>query len=200
LLAHIARYIKKENKMNWNNEPRQDFATQREYSGYTGNHEQPSQMFEQQQAQQQEAYRPEFQSAQMNGQVPGYSPLFSAAQPLDGARLGAALSYGLGWLSGLLFFLFAGENRYIRFHALQSIAFFGAINLLDMIVPLLWVGMRHFHAPWLFLLSFFFLMIVNLIGFVGWLVGIIQAGRGTYYKLPFVGEYVARRMNWNTIK
>jgi uncharacterized membrane protein len=192
--------MKKENKMNWNNEPRQDFTTQREYSGYTGNYEQSSQMFEQQQAQQQEAYRPEFQSAQMNGQVPGYSPLFSAAQPLDGARLGAALSYGLGWLSGLLFFLFAGENRYIRFHALQSIAFFGAINLLDMIVPLLWIGMRGVHAPWLFLLSFFFLMIVNLIGFVGWLVGIIQAGRGTYYKLPFVGEYVTRRMNWNTIK
>jgi len=58
--------------MNWNNETRQDFATQHEYSGYTGTHEQASQMFEQQsqQQQQQEAYRPEFQSAQMNGQVP----------------------------------------------------------------------------------------------------------------------------------
>jgi uncharacterized membrane protein len=188
--------------MNWNNETQQDFSTQREYSGYTGTHEQASQMFEQQsQQQQQEAYRPEFQSAQMNGQVPyGYPPLFSSAQPMDGARLGAALSYGLGWLSGLLFFLFAGENRYIRFHALQSIAFFGVINLLDLVVPLSWLGMRWVHAPWLLLLSFFFLMIINLIGFVGWLVGIIQAGRGVYYKLPFVGEAVARRMNWNTIK
>jgi uncharacterized membrane protein len=188
--------------MNWNNEPRQDFTPHQEYSGYTGTYEQSSQMFEQQTQQQQETYRPEFQSAQMNGQVPyGYPPpLFSSAQPLEGARLGAALSYGLGWLSGLLFFLFAGENRYIRFHALQSIVFFGAINLLDMVVPLLWIGMRGVHAPWLILLSFFFLMIVNLIGFVGWLVGIIQAGRGVYYKLTFVGEYVARRMNWNTIK
>ena len=184
--------------MNWNNERHQDFAAHQEYSGYTGSSEQSSQMFEQQSRHQQQEFRPEFQSTYTNGQMPhGYPPLFSSVQPLEGARLGAALSYALGWFSGLLFLLFAGENRYIRFHALQSIAFFGAINLLDIAVPAFWIGARGFHAHWLILLSFFFLFLLNTIGFVGWLVGIIQAGRGTYYKLPFVGEAVARQMNWH---
>jgi uncharacterized membrane protein len=185
--------------MNWNNEQHREFSTGHPYTGYSGSSEQPSQMFEQQSQRQQQAfYQPEFQSAHTYGQVPyGYPPL-SSVQPLEGARIGAALSYALGWFSGILFLLFAGENRYIRFHALQSIAFFGAINVLDVIVPLFWMAAaRGFHAHWLVLLNFFFLLFLNFIAFVGWLVGIIQAGRGTYYKLPFVGEAIARHMNWN---
>jgi uncharacterized membrane protein len=123
--------------------------------------------------------------------------MFAPAPALDGARLGGALSYALGWFSGILFLLFAGENRYIRFHALQSIAFFGIINLLDFVVPLSWISARVHHAPWLFILSFFFLLFLNIIAFVGWLVAMIQAGRGVYYKLPFVGKVVAQHVNWN---
>lgn len=185
--------------MNWDNEQHREFTSERSYTGYSGSSAQSSQMFEQ--SQQQSFYQPEFQSARTHGeQIPyGYPPVSSPVQPMEGARIGAALSYALGWFSGILFLLFAGENRYIRFHSLQSIAFFGAINLLDVVVPLFWMAAaRGFHAHWLFPLSFFFLLILNSIAFVGWLVGIIQAGRGVYYKLPFVGEAITRHMGWNT--
>src|SRR5690349_18585083 len=49
----------------------------------------------------------------------------------DNSKVFAVFAYMVGWLSGLLVLLFAGQNRYIRFHALQSLLFFGAINLID---------------------------------------------------------------------
>lgn len=187
--------------MNWQNEQQQqEFSAQHSYAGYTGSSEQSSQVFEQPSTHQQQTFQqPEFQSAHTYGQQAPYNypPSFSPAPALDGVRLGGALSYALGWFSGLLFLLFAGENRYIRFHALQSIAFFGIINLLDFVVPLSWIGARGLHAPWLFILSFFFLLFLNIIAFVGWLVAMIQAGRGVYYKLPFVGNAIAQHVNWN---
>ncbi len=196
--------------MNWNNEQQQEFSTHNSYTGYTGSSAQPSQMFEQPSQQQQMFEQPSQQQQQTFQQSESqshyayeqqtsytYPPVFAPAPVLDGARLGGALSYALGWFSGLLFLLFAGENRYIRFHALQSIAFFGIINLLDFVVPLSWISARFHHAPWLFILSFFFLLFLNIIAFVGWLVAIIQAGRGVYYKLPFVGKAVAQHVNGN---
>jgi uncharacterized membrane protein len=191
-------FMRRKNIMSWNNEQQQEFSAQHSYAGYTGSSAQSSQMFEQpSQHQQQTFQQPEFQSTYGQQAPYSYPPVFSPAPALDGTRLAGALSYALGWFSGILFLLFAGENRYIRFHALQSIAFFGFVNLLDFVVPLSWIGARSFHAPWLFILSFFFLLFLNIIAFVGWLVAMVQAGRGIYYKLPFVGNAIAQHVNWN---
>jgi uncharacterized membrane protein len=117
--------------------------------------------------------------------------LFSTPLPHNDARFVAVLTYLLGWFSGLLFTLFARENRYVRFHALQSLLFFGGINVLDVALFLVGVRLHHFEPfigplfPLIFLLSFFLL---NAIAFVGWLVAIVQAYRGVYYKLPLVGD------------
>src|SRR5215831_17561558 len=58
----------------------------------------------------------------------------SPAPYLDGASVGAILSYSLGWFTGLLFFLFGRQHPYVRFHALQSLLFFGAINVVDVVL------------------------------------------------------------------
>ncbi len=48
-----------------------------------------------------------------------------------GQRLAAALSYVFAWVTGFIFFLFAEKrNRFVRFHALQSLLFFGVISIL----------------------------------------------------------------------
>jgi uncharacterized membrane protein len=185
--------------MSWPNEQQQqkEFSTQHSYTGYTGSFEQPSQMFEQPSSyQQQPFHQPEAQSPYPNGQMPySYSP--PPVPSLDGIRLAAALSYVLGWFSGLLFLLFGGENRYIRFHALQSIAFFGAVNLINVAVFMSWIATRGFHNHWFIILSFLFLLLVNIIALVGWFVGIVQAARGVYYKMPFVGNAIAQHVHGN---
>lgn len=120
----------------------------------------------------------------------------SSPQPFDGSRIAAALSYVFGWLSGILFFLFSDGNRYVRFHALQSLLFFGGINVID--IMFIW-SFAHFRLfsfmpfmPYLGGLSILFFLLLNFVAFVGWFVALFQAARGTYFKLPVVGEIVAQ--------
>jgi len=120
-------------------------------------------------------------------------PSFAEAPPLSDSRFAAILCYSFGWLTGLLFLLFGGQNRFIRFHALQSLVFFGAINVIDF-------GLFNFVravADYSHLLGFAGVcgfLLLNFIGFVGWIVVMVQAGHGKYFRMPFVGELIAQRL------
>ena len=46
------------------------------------------------------------------------------------ANLAAALSYLLGFVSGIIVLVLEKDNRFVRFHALQSVLAFGGITLL----------------------------------------------------------------------
>ncbi len=92
-------------------------------------------------------------------------------------NLAALLSYLLGFITGILFYFFLEkENKFVRFHAMQSIvvsaAFFVAQIILGMIPILGWV------------LSF----LVGIGGFILWIFLMIKAYKGEYYKLPYAGD------------
>ena len=87
----------------------------------------------------------------------------------------SALTYLLGWLTGLLFFL-AERDSDIRFHALQSIIFFGGLTVLGIIPVVGWL-----LSPFLFL-----------IGLVGWIVLLVKAYQGEKFKLPVIGNWAQR--------
>ena len=82
------------------------------------------------------------------------------------------LCYILGWVSGLIFLLIETENKFVRFHAVQSIIVFGTLNIFAMV--------------------FFWIPFIG--GIVGGLaialliVLMIKAYQGTMYKLPVVGD------------
>jgi uncharacterized membrane protein len=114
-----------------------------------------------------------------------------AAPPLDYASFAAILCYALCWFTGLFFLIFEQRNRYVRFHALQSLIFFGGINMLD--IALLSV-VRH-HVPLLTAFAILSFLFVNFFAFVCWIIAMIHASRGTYFRLPFVGWFVARCIN-----
>ena len=40
------------------------------------------------------------------------------------------LCYVLGWVTGLIFILIEKENKFVRFHAMQSIVTFGSITVI----------------------------------------------------------------------
>ena len=44
------------------------------------------------------------------------------------------LCYVLGWISGLVFFLIEKKNKFVRFHALQSIIVFGVLTLASIVI------------------------------------------------------------------
>jgi uncharacterized membrane protein len=126
-----------------------------------------------------------------------FQPL-PTGQPLNLGSVAAILSYAGGWFTGLLFFLFAGQNRYVRFHALQSLIFFGSISLLD--IALINLGMfGHHHFHYITVIAFLAFFLLNIVAFFGWLIAMIQAARGRYYKLPFVGAFVEQCLNRHVI-
>ena len=105
--------------------------------------------------------------------------------PLERGTLAAVFCYSFGWLSGLLFLLFGGSNRFIRFHALQSLLFFGGINVIDFIAVF---GIGRWHLHYLNVYMALALLLLNFIAFVGWLVAMVQAARGASFKLPVAGN------------
>ena len=101
----------------------------------------------------------------------------------------AGLSYVLGWVTGLIFFFMEKQNRFVRFHAMQSILFFGGLTVIRIILSV--IGAIAF-------LGFFTGLIwiaVSIIGVVGYIVLLINAFQGKYFKLPIVGDYAEKYAN-----
>jgi uncharacterized membrane protein len=164
------------------------------YEGYQAE-EQPSMEYQQ-------PFPREYQQLYTQFSSPGQMPYpqqehFSLGLVHSNAHVAAALCYSVGWLSGLIFMLFATESRYVRYHGLQSLIFFGGINLLDIgIFSFLSSMHRLFFVPGSILfVSIMAFLLLNFVAFVGWLVGMVQAYRGKYYKLPIAGNIAASIMH-----
>ena len=94
-------------------------------------------------------------------------------------NVACALTYVLGWVSGLVFFLAEKQDKDVRFHALQSIIFFGLLNIIAM-VPLLGWTLRP---------------LISLLGFAVYLFLIIKASQGEKFMLPVIGEIAKKQIN-----
>lgn len=84
----------------------------------------------------------------------------------------AALCYLLGWVTGIVFLLVEKEDKFVRFHAMQSVVTFGILTIASFLPLIGWI-----LSP--------FIMIV---GFILWLALIIKAYQGEEFELPVVGK------------
>ncbi len=92
------------------------------------------------------------------------------------------LSYLGGWVTGLIFLLLKKEDRFVRFHAMQSLIFFGAMSMVTTVFS---------HIPLLASIG----AGLGFVSFICWMVLIVKAARGRYYKLPIIGEYAEKWAN-----
>jgi uncharacterized membrane protein len=99
-----------------------------------------------------------------------------------GARTAGWLSYLGGWVTGLIFLLLKGENRFVRFHAMQSLIFFGTTSMLSSVFS---------HIPLLGFIG----SGLGFVSFICWIVLMVAAARGRYYKLPIIGNYAEKWAN-----
>lgn len=90
----------------------------------------------------------------------------------------AALSYVLGWLTGIVFLLIEKEP-FVRFHAMQSVIIFGALTIIAILPVVGWV-----LSP-----------LVMILGFVLWLVLIYKAYQGEEFKLPVIGDFAKKQLS-----
>ena len=91
------------------------------------------------------------------------------------------LCYVLGWISGIVFLLIEPENKFVRFHAIQSIVVFGAITVAGIILG--WIPVIGGFVSW----------VLSVLGFILWIVLMVKAYQGTKYKLPWAGNFAEKR-------
>ena len=91
------------------------------------------------------------------------------------------LCYVLGWVSGLIFLLIEGENKFVRFHAIQSIAVFGILTVAGTVFS------------WIPVIGGFLWWVTGALSFILWIVLMVKAYQGTKYKLPWAGDFAEKR-------
>ena len=104
-------------------------------------------------------------------------------------NVAGALAYLLGPITGIIFLVVEKENRFVRFHAMQStvlsiawiivsvcLSFFTAVPVLGWIVGLLTS------------------LVLGLAGFILWLVLMWKAYQGEEWELPIVGPFARKQL------
>ena len=86
------------------------------------------------------------------------------------------LSYFAGWITGLVFILLEQENKFIRFHAMQSIIVFGSLSVVGSIFG------------WIPFLGWAIAILLGGLGFILWIVLMVKAYQGEMYKLVWAGN------------
>ena len=95
-------------------------------------------------------------------------------------NVGGLLCYVLGWVSGIVFLIIEPENKFVRFHAFQSIIVFGILTLIGIVFsPIPFVGG-------------FITWIASIAGFILWIVLMVMAAQGKKYKLPWAGDFAEK--------
>lgn len=86
------------------------------------------------------------------------------------------LCYLAGWITGIIFVVIEQENRFVRFHAMQSIVVFGTLTVATALLT------------WIPYVGGFFGAVIGILGFVLWIVLMVKAYQGESYKIPLAGE------------
>jgi uncharacterized membrane protein len=106
-------------------------------------------------------------------------------------NLEAVLCYLFFWISGLFFYFVEDKNKFIRFHAMQSILVFLPLWILAWIFGGFF-GVFNYGPAWVFFswISWLFWLLV----FVMWLVLMVKAYQMQRYKLPVVGDIAEKHI------
>ena len=110
-------------------------------------------------------------------------------------NIAALLSYVFGWLSGLIFFLIEKDSRLVRFHAMQSLLF----NVVFAVIAIaLWIVLFVVFlvasqisgalTTLLSLVSILVWVVFTIAILVGWVMCLVKAFQGQYFKLPVIGN------------
>lgn len=105
---------------------------------------------------------------------------FQLGKHVEAENVWGLLCYILGWISGLVLILIKRQNKFVRFHAMQSIIVFGTLTIVSYVLS------------WILSLIYFageiFDYLILLLSFVLWIVLMVTAYQGKKYKLPLAGN------------
>lgn len=93
------------------------------------------------------------------------------------------LCYVVGWITGLIFIIIEKDNKFVRFHAMQSIIVFGILTVARIILG------------WIPFIGWIFGIIIGILAFVLWIILMIKAFQGEKYKLPWAGNFAEKQIS-----
>lgn len=88
----------------------------------------------------------------------------------------ALLCYLFGFITGIIFYALEKENKFVRFHAMQSIVTFGFISVLSMVLA---------YIP---IIGWILIPFVYIGSFIIWIILMVKAYKEESFKLPFAGN------------
>lgn len=98
-------------------------------------------------------------------------------------NLVAALSYLAGFITGLVILAVEKDDKFIRFHAMQSTIIFGTLFILNIVVNVLFGFIAGFVSS-----------LVSVVALVVWVVSMVRAYRGELFKWPIFGNWAERQV------
>ncbi|QLY31760.1 DUF4870 domain-containing protein [Nocardia huaxiensis] len=104
-------------------------------------------------------------------------------------KTSAILSYALGWVTGIIFLFVGKHDPDVRFHAAQSIVFFGAVSAANIALSIL--GSLLGALGIIFSLAG---LAVAVLAVIVWIMAMLQANNtgGARAPLPIVGKLTTR--------
>ncbi|MCK4268317.1 MAG: DUF4870 domain-containing protein [Actinomycetia bacterium] len=105
-------------------------------------------------------------------------------------KLAALLAYLFGWVGGLIFYIIESKNKYIRFHALQSILFNVSVSIAFILLGVVFGILGAIPG-----IGVVFALLGGLIYFglaigslVVWIILMVKAYQGEKWLLPVIGD------------
>jgi len=96
-------------------------------------------------------------------------------------NVAALLSYLAGFITGIIFLVIEKDNKFVRFHAMQSIIIFGGLFILQ-------------FACIVSIFLIFLVPIINLVSLILWIILMVKAYQGDRFKLPIVGDIAEKKI------
>lgn len=108
----------------------------------------------------------------------GENKIVEAGKTSSGMQQNVAgsLCYLLWWITGIIFLVMEKENKFVRFHAWQSVFTFAAITVLQIILSFIPI------VGWILGI------IIWIVSVILWLFCMYKAYKGESFKLPIVGN------------
>ena len=95
-------------------------------------------------------------------------------------NVAALLCYLAGFITGIIFFIIEKENKFVKFHAMQSIITFGSLFVLQIVCTVL-------------VFSLVLVPILNIVGLIVWVILMVKAYQGEMFKLPIIGDMAEKK-------
>ncbi len=117
------------------------------------------------------------------------------------SNVAGVLCYLLGWITGLIFYFVSKEDKFVRFHAMQSILFSGALTVFYILVSIIQsilISIAWTTAGGGFALAIsgvigIIMTLVALASLVIWVILMVKAYQHQTFKLPITGNIAEKQ-------